>query len=127
MEIAVILRVSVVVAGILLLCLDFASFVHRKITESIGLGWAFFSLILILIGSLPGLSAWSIGLEGNSCIVVFLMGFFMIFGVFFLSRSISQLIRKNQELAMQVSLLNQENERILSELEELKGYRSLYR
>jgi hypothetical protein len=40
-------------------------------------------------------------------------------GMFYLSQAISQLIRKNQELAMQVSLLNQENESILRELREL--------
>jgi hypothetical protein len=34
---------------------------------------------------------------------------------------ISSLLMKNQELAMQVSLLNQENERIIKELERLTG------
>ena len=34
---------------------------------------------------------------------------------------VSPLLMKNQELAMQVSLLNQENERIIKELERLTG------
>ena len=54
-------------------------------------------------------------------IALLLFGTFVVGFVFKLSSSISQISMKTQELAMQVSLLNQENERILYELEELTG------
>ena len=113
------LRVFVVVAGILLLLMDFVSYANRKMTESMGLGWVFFAFIMILSSVLP---IWPIHntVEESSCFVpASILGFFVILGMFFLSQAVSQLIRKNQELAMQVSLLNQENERILRELGEL--------
>ena len=45
----------------------------------------------------------------------------MLLFLFKISEYVSVLSRKNQELAMQVSLLNQENERILTELQQLTG------
>ena len=41
-------------------------------------------------------------------------------GLWFISTQVSILKRKNQELAMQVSLLNNDCEKILRELEKLK-------
>lgn len=49
-------------------------------------------------------------------VVAVLLGVLLVSGLFGLSRVISVLVMKNQELAMQVSLLNQENESILREL-----------
>ena len=54
-------------------------------------------------------------------IAMFFIGALTVWGGYELSALISSLAMKNQELAMQVSLLNQENERILSELSELTG------
>ena len=53
-------------------------------------------------------------------LLIFLLGLFLLFVVFAICKSVSVLIMKNRELAMQVSLLNQENERILHELGILK-------
>lgn len=115
------LRIAVVGVGIFVLCIDFLSFVHRKMTESFGLAWGFFSVVLILLGAVPGLSDWSKVVPEELCPAFLTVGILAILGAFYISRSVSKLIRKNQELAMQVSLLNQENERILCEIEQLTG------
>lgn len=47
--------------------------------------------------------------------VVIFLGILLLLGLFGFSIAISILIMKNQELAMHVSLLNQENESILQE------------
>ena len=44
----------------------------------------------------------------------------VLWGLWFISTQVSILKRKNQELAMQVSLLNTDCEKILRELEKLK-------
>ena len=44
----------------------------------------------------------------------------VLWGLWFISTQVSILKRKNQELAMQVSLLNNDCEKILRELEELR-------
>lgn len=41
-------------------------------------------------------------------------------GVWFISIQVSSLIRKNQELAMQTSLLNHDSEYLISEIKSLK-------
>ena len=45
--------------------------------------------------------------------VLLLTGFLVVWGMYQMTIQISSLLMKNQELAMQVSLLNQENERII--------------
>ena len=54
-------------------------------------------------------------------IMVFILGFAFLIGLFLVCLSVSNLMSRNRELAMQVSLLNQENEQILKALEELEG------
>ena len=44
----------------------------------------------------------------------------VLWGLWFISTQVSFLKRKNQELAMQISLLNNDCEKILRELEKLK-------
>ncbi len=117
METTQIIRFVVVAIGVFFLWITFHSYAKRKLTEIIGLFWGFISILIILLGVVPGLSAWVTVIPGEAFIALALAGLFFMLGVFFLSISVSKLNMKNQELAMQVSLLNQENERILRELE----------
>ncbi len=65
--------------------------------------------------SVPGLSLF---FSGPAQMI---LSAFLVLFLFKISEYVSVLSRKNQELAMQVSLLNQENERILTELQQLTG------
>lgn len=109
-------RVSLVIAGLLFLWLDFIAYARQKLTENIGMGWAVFALLLIVIGAVPGLSRALGGGSGNIDGLLLLTGVFLLIVMFFLSMTVSMLRMRNRELAMQVSLLNQENEKILKEL-----------
>lgn len=113
---ATILCIVTIVEGIVLLIIDFISFVYQKITVGIELCWSAFAIILILLGAVPGLSDWSKIVPKEAVPAFFLISLAVIFSFFYLSCAISQLLRKNQELAMHVSLLNQENEIILQKL-----------
>ncbi len=121
MQAEVVFRIVAVVAGALLLVLAFTSLVKKQMTEGIALGWAIGSVIAILIGAVPSLSEWSRKLSTGSIIALLLFAVFVVGYVFKISSDLSKLKMKNQELAMQVSLLNQENERILNELERMTG------
>lgn len=114
------LRMIVIILGIVLLCLDFLAYAYKKITEGAGLAWGLFSVVVILVGAIPALAKWSNIADGDNYIAIFLIWTFFVLGLFFLTITVSQLQMKNQELAMQVSLLNQENEKILDVLQELK-------
>lgn len=119
MTTAIILRIIVVAAGVLLLGAVFITYAHRRFTEMIGLGWGMVAVILILLGAVPGLSAWS-RLASAEYIAMYVMLALGLVIMYALSVSISVLTMKNQELAMQVSLLNQENEGILIKLKEIE-------
>ncbi len=114
-----VLRIIMVLTGVLLFLLTLASLARRKMTESFSLTWGLISIILILSGILLrpyGISAY-ISITGMLFILV--IGFCLIFGGFYITSKVSELTRKNQELAIQITLLNQENRMILEKLDEL--------
>jgi len=118
-----VLQAAVAVIGIVLLIVDFMAFVYRKISEGIGMCWCCIGVMFILLGLIPGLSDWSKTVPREAVPALAFVTLIVLLAAFYLSCALAQLLRKNQELAMQVSLLNQENESILSELDELKGRR----
>ena len=85
-------------------------------TEEIGLLWSFFSVLIVGIGLIPGSLSWLGYIRRSMALVLFGFVFFFLLLLWYLSIVISQLLRRNQELAMQISLLNQENEQVLRKL-----------
>ena len=65
-----------------------------------------------------GLSSY---ISDTGLVLILLLGGLGLMAAYFISRQMSDLARKNQELTMQISLLNQENERVLAVLEGLTG------
>lgn len=122
-----ILQAAVVVLGILLLISDFMALVYKKVTESIGLCWCFLGIVLIMLGVVPGLCAWVQTVPEDAVPALLLAVAALLIAAFYLSSQVSQLARKNQELAMHVSLLNQENESILEKLKELREHEDIIR
>lgn len=108
-----IFRALMIGTGILFIAMDFYSYAKQKLNESMGLLWAFVSIALIVTGAVP---AFSKGLSEWLLICLFIICLLLLFLLFKVTKAVSVLTMKNQELAMQVSLLNQENERILHEL-----------
>jgi hypothetical membrane protein len=101
-----------VVIGAGICVYDFIVYSRQKLTEKYAFLWALAGAVLILSGVVPVLADWKI-LAG-------LLLFVLLFLLYTMSRSISDLTRKNQELAMQVSLLNNENEQMLAAMRHLK-------
>ena len=116
-----ILKVLMIDFGIFLLIMDLFMYARQKLTDGIGLGWAIVSLALLVAGIVVSLDdvcyLWS-GAK-NTVLLMFAVFAVIILFLFKISMAVSVVVVKNQELAMQVSLLNQENERILQELKGL--------
>lgn len=107
------IRILFIATGILFLVIDFLVYVRKKLTTGIGLTWGLFSIAMILAGVYPG----PVRIALNYIIaLVFVGGLLFLFLVFRVSMLLSELKMRNQELAMQVSLLNQENEQILNKM-----------
>ena len=113
MNVILILRIFLTAAGVLFLLGDINAYVRQKLTDTIGLLWAFVSVALILTGvvSVPGARE-----EEYLVVLLLAVCLLLLILLFKLSKVVSVLSMKTQELAMKVSLLNQENERILHRL-----------
>ena len=106
-----VLKISCIVIGIILLLLDIDAYVRQRLADEIGLLIGSFSIFLIIMGIILHFHM-DIGLVITLLIICFC---FLLLIIFSLCTAVSVLIMKNRELAMQVSLLNQENERIIHE------------
>ncbi len=108
-----IIRILMVGTGILFLVLAFWAYTRQKLNDSMALIWAFVSIAMVITGAVPAVSKH---LSESLLIFMFIICLLLLFLLFKVSKAVSVLSMKNQELAMQVSLLNQENERILHKL-----------
>ena len=116
-----ILKMMLIVFGIFLLILDLFMYARQKLTDGIGLGWAIVSATFLVSGIAVSTDAATYLWTGAKSVVLFAFAVFVVIILFLfkISMAVSVVVVKNQELAMQVSLLNQENERILQELKGL--------
>ena len=105
------LTIFLIVMGIFLLVMAILSLAKRKMTEPFCLAWAIVSVLLVICGILIEPSELERYVSLRILILIFL---------WFISTQLSILMRKNQELAMQISLLNRDSERMMKKLEELE-------
>lgn len=121
MSTAAIVKFSVILVGIGIMAITFVLHAEKKLTVNLAVTWELLGIAAILSGAVPKFSGWSSRLSIGSLAVLLITGLLIVWGVYQMTIQISSLLMKNQELAMQVSLLNQENERIIKELEKLTG------
>lgn len=119
MNTAIMIKTGLVITGIVIMALTFFLHAIRKITVNLAVVWEFLGVAAILTGAVPVFSGWCHLLARGTAIAMFVIGILVVWGGYQLCILISALSMKNQELAMQVSLLNQENEKILKELEKI--------
>lgn len=119
MEPGVLLRIIIILVGIVLFCVTLFSLAKRRMTESFCLTWGFISVIIVLAGILLRPTELASYISGTGMILVGIVAFCVIYGAYFMSIKVSELMRRNLELAMQISLLRKENEEIRERLQEL--------
>ncbi|MCD7837074.1 MAG: DUF2304 domain-containing protein [Lachnospiraceae bacterium] len=120
MESGVILRIIMFAMGVILFCASMSSLARRRMTEPFCLTWGFIALIIIFAGILLRPDEWSNYISGMGMLLVVLIGFCVVYGAYFMSCRVSELMRRNLELSMQVSLLNLENEKLQSQINEIR-------
>lgn len=120
MAVGDVLRLFVIVAGAYMFLKAILSLAKRKMTEPFCLAWAVLSALMIFSGILlnPSQLDGYISTRGLILIIMIVSG--ILWGLWFISTQVSILKRRNQELAMQISLVNNDCEKILRELEKLK-------
>ncbi|MCH5340526.1 MAG: DUF2304 domain-containing protein [Acetatifactor sp.] len=114
-----VLQIIIIVTGIFLQIVTINSLAHRKMTESFCLAWGLIGLILVLSGLFLRPTEWSSFISPMGLMLVVMIGFCVVYVAYFMSTKVSELSRRNQELAIQVSLLRQENQQIMEQLEQM--------
>jgi uncharacterized membrane protein len=115
----IVVKAVLVLAGIIVFMMVLMSLARRKMTETFCLMWGVLALIMICAGCFLSMTEWGILVGKMGTFLIFLAAACIICGGLFICIQVSMLMRKNQELAMQISLLNQENKQILDELERI--------
>ena len=116
MSTGIIMRTGLIVIGVFIMALSFVHHAKRRLTVNLAVVWEFLGFALILTGAVPVFSSWCYLLAKGTVIAMFVVGAFVLWGCYEVCILISVLSMKNQELAVQVSLLNQENELLLNEM-----------
>lgn len=105
--------------GLLLLFLVLMSLAQRRMTEPFCLAWGVFAILLLVAGILLRPTELNRYISTTGMLLIFFLVYSILISAYALSRALSVLIRKNRELAMQVSILNEETERLARELAKL--------
>lgn len=113
METVRVVGIVMIALSVLLLAGSFIAYARHRLTENFGMIWGIVSVGLLIMGIV--LTVIKESFTAVSVIAI-ILGVLLVAALFGFSQAISVMIMKNQELAMQISLLNQENEGILQEL-----------
>lgn len=113
-----IIKYGMIAAGVFIMISSFLYHSYRKLTVNLAVVWEIFGVILIAAGGFPVLSSWVHRISKGTGLALFFIGGLCLWGGFQISVLLSGLMMKNHELAMQVSILLQENESIMQQLNE---------
>lgn len=105
--------------GIFLLATVLLSLAKRRMTEPFCLAWGAFALLLLLAGCLLHPTELDRYISVTGMLLILFLIYSVLVSAYALSRALSVLIRKNRELAVQVSILNAETRRLSRELDAL--------
>lgn len=108
MDYGLFLQLLLIFAGIGILLVDISLLAKRKLSESISITWGFGAIVFIVAGIVLRPSGWIMYMSEKGMILLCLLGFCVVYGLFSASCYISTLTRKQTEMAMNISLLNQE-------------------
>ncbi len=115
-----ILKIVIILLGAFLLGDAIFSLAKRRMTESFCLMWGLISVITIIVGIIIQPSKLSDFLSPMSFALILMTLYPILHIALFFSHTISDLVRKNNELAINVSLLISENEELKKMIEEIK-------
>lgn len=110
------LRIFMIAVGLAILGVTTVSLAKRHMTESFCVFWGFIAILCIIAGVTLRPTDWNRYISWSALVIIMFGVICVLTAGFFFSLRISRLIRQVTELSIHVSLLNQENELMLTEL-----------
>ena len=111
------LGLAMIGLAVIIAVLSFLLYARKKMTDSFGMIWWLIAMVLGALGIILMVVEHDYNLI---CMIVAAICILLLTLIFITSRMVSELMMKVRELAMQVALLNQENDSILRELKALE-------
>ena len=108
MNYGLILQIILILSGIIILIVDIALLAKRKLAETISITWGIIGIVIIVAGIVLRPSGWIVYMSEAGMILLCILGFCVVYGLFLASIHTSEIIRNQAEMAMNISLLNQE-------------------
>ena len=115
-----VIRIGLICVGVLLIVLSIRLNAVKKMVVNHAVIWSLVGLFFILIGLIPVLSSWTRLLSSGTVVVLFGVGTLFLLVEFQNSLSISQLVLKNRELAMDVAILSEECTELMEKVEKIQ-------
>lgn len=112
-----IIKIYMVVAGLVIFGMNLFSLARRKMAPTFSVVWSVFAVMVIVLGFSLQLSTLMSFMSWSVAILLLFSATCAILSVYLISLELSELIARNHELTMQVSLLNEENRRFRKRLE----------
>lgn len=111
MEADSIIRIAAVIMGIVIMILSFGLLSIKKMTVGFAVIWEIVGIGLVVMGIVPMVPLWRMGFGKEEGFAVLGLGVVGVFVCYQFSVLVSGLSMKNQELAIEVSLLLREDEK----------------
>ena len=108
MDYGLFLQILIIIAGVLILFIDIVLLAKRKLSEPVSIMWGFVAVVFVVAGIVLRPSGWINYLSMTGLILVCMLMVCVVYAFLVASCHISELMRKQTEMAMQISLLNQE-------------------
>lgn len=123
MSVATITRIGFILAGAFVMGRTFWLYAKKRLTVDIAMAWEAAGAGVLIVGIVPAFSRWCRLLSGGTATALLLGGMVIIWAGLRFSVLLSVLQFKTQELAVQVSLLKEENRRLTAEMGPCTGKR----
>jgi len=108
MDYGLFLQILIIIAGAVILLIDIILLAKRKLSEPVSVMWGFVAVVFVIAGIVLRPSGWINYISMTGMILVCMLMVCVVYAFLVLSCHISELMRKQNEMAMQISLLNQE-------------------
>ena len=108
MHYGLVVQILLIAAGVIVLIVDVALLAGRRLSEPISVTWGFAAVVFVLAGVFLRPDGWIMYISPAGFIMLAILGVLALIGLFLASTRMSEMMRKNTEMAMNISLLNQE-------------------
>ena len=119
-----IIQTLLVAFAISLFAIAFVSLVRRKMSEVVVIPWGLEALVFVILGFVIRPDGWKSYISPRGLGLIIVMAICATYALYFFSIKITEMLKKNNELAIQVSLLNTEVEELRKKMEELEEINS---